>query len=53
LPNLVHIVHITIDYGKLFNGIDVKKQNNNSTYEDPVTAAAIAKNIPDMFRYEQ
>jgi hypothetical protein len=53
LPNTPAIVHLTIDYGKLFKGITVKTQNKTATYDDPVTAAAIATNIADMFSYEE
>jgi hypothetical protein len=52
LPGNAHIVHLVIDYGKLFNGIDIKKQNKTTTFDDYGTAAAIAKNIPAMFMYE-
>jgi hypothetical protein len=52
LPNTPAIIHLVIDYGKLFEGLDLKNHISNSTYDDPATAAGIATNIPAMFRYE-
>jgi len=46
-------VHIVVDYGAMFNGIDAKKINKCATFDNPSNAALIAKNIQTMVRYEQ
>ena len=45
-------IHIIIDYGKLFDGLNPAKENMTATYDNNTLAAKIAANIPAMFRYE-
>ncbi len=54
LANQNQEVHITCDYGKLLNGINLKTQNTTDTYTiNPSLATTIANNVSTMFRYEQ
>lgn len=48
-----YITHITIDYARLLNGIDIRTENKTATYDNPALAKKIADNIPSMFRYEE
>jgi hypothetical protein len=56
LPNLAEYVHITINYMKLFEGVDLTKNNNlliqNQGDNLGILAKLIVNNIPSMFRYE-
>jgi hypothetical protein len=56
LPNQVQFIHITIDYNKLFNGIQLNNANNLNvnTASDNSSALGIqiTNNIPAMFTYE-
>lgn len=46
-------VHITIDYAKLLNGLNLKTENTATPFTNATVAAKAAKNIPSLFRYEQ
>ncbi len=47
-------VHITGDYGKLFNNVDMMQSNQtNSTDVNTALATTLAGNIPSMFDYEE
>lgn len=48
-----YITHITVDYGKLLNGLDIRKENKTATYDNSSLAAKVANNIPSMFSYEE
>lgn len=47
-------VHILCDYGELLSHLNLKTSTNtNGTTTNPLIADTLAKNIPNMFRYEQ
>jgi hypothetical protein len=47
-------VHITCDYGKLIENLDLGTENNTDSYTtNPALAKKVADNIPNMFRYEE
>lgn len=47
-------IHITGDYGKLFNNVDMIQSNQtNSTDVNTALATTLAGNIPSMFEYEE
>jgi hypothetical protein len=48
-----YITHVTIDYGKLFSGINIKTENKTATWDNLSLATKIANNIPSMFSYEE
>jgi len=56
LPNLAEYVHVTVNYMKLFEGVDITKSYNlsvqNQVDNTGATAKQIMNNIPNMFRYE-
>lgn len=56
-PSGIGLVHITIDYDKLFTGVQLNKTSNLNTGTAADNAIAlgilISNNIPSMFQYEQ
>lgn len=48
-----YITHVTINYAKLFNGLNIKTENKTATWDNLPLAAKIANNIPSMFSYEE
>ncbi|MVM30814.1 hypothetical protein GO755_12300 [Spirosoma sp. HMF4905] len=46
-------VHITIDYAKLLQGLNLKTENKATPFSNLTVANKVTNNIPAMFRYEE